>query len=130
MKYLALVYYQESAMNQMSQQEWDALNRECIACVGSLQQSGNFLDGAPLEQSPSATTIRVRDDKLLVTDGPFAETKEQLAGYYLLEANDLNQAIQLARAGSSFQSSPGVAPRRGRTTSSCQQQQWNQLNLK
>lgn len=97
MKYLALVYYQESAMNQMSQQEWDALNRECIACVGSLQQSGNFLDGAPLEQSPSATTIRVRDDKLLVTDGPFAETKEQLAGYYLLEANDLNQAIQLAQ---------------------------------
>ncbi len=97
MKYLALVYYQESAMNQMSQQEWDALNRECIACVGSLQQSGNFLDGAPLEQSPSATTIRVRDDKVLVTDGPFAETKEQLAGYYLLEANDLNQAIQLAQ---------------------------------
>lgn len=97
MKYLALVYYQESAMNQMSQQECDALNRECIACVGSLQQSGNFLDGAPLEQSPSATTIRVRDDKLLVTDGPFAETKEQLAGYYLLEANDLNQAIQLAQ---------------------------------
>jgi hypothetical protein len=97
MKYLALVYYQESAMNQMSQQEWDALNRECIACVGSLQQNGNFLDGAPLEQSPSATTIRVRDDKLLVTDGPFAETKEQLAGYYLLEANDLNQAIQLAQ---------------------------------
>lgn len=97
MKYLALVYYQESAMNQMSQQEWDALNRECIACVGSLQQSGHFLDGAPLEQSPLATTIRVRDDKLLVTDGPFAETKEQLAGYYLLEANDLNQAIQLAQ---------------------------------
>ncbi|QSX36271.1 YciI family protein [Shewanella sedimentimangrovi] len=96
MKYLALVYYQQAAMNQMSQQQWDALNRECIACGDALQQAGHYLGGNPLEPVDCATTVRVRDGKVLTTDGPFAETKEQLAGYYLLEARDLNQAVALA----------------------------------
>ena len=96
MKYLCLVYYSETKMQQLSQQEWDTLNRECIECVAGLTQAGHFLSGAPLLSTETATTLRIRDNKSLVTDGPFAETKEQLAGFYMLEARDLNEAIRLA----------------------------------
>lgn len=96
MKYLALVFYQEEIMNDMSQKEWDALNRECMACGDRMRQNGNFLAGNALQPVETATTIRVRNGKVTVTDGPFAETKEQLAGYYLLEARDINEAIQVA----------------------------------
>ncbi len=96
MKYLALVYYNEKIMQQMTQNEWDSLNRECIACVEDLTTSGHFLDGAPLQMTDTATTLRVRDGKAIVTDGPFAETKEQLAGFYMLEARDINEALRLA----------------------------------
>lgn len=96
MKYLALVYYNEQQMQAMSQAEWDSLNRECINCVGKLTEQGHFLDGAPLEPTTTATTLRVRDGKVSVTDGPFAETKEQLAGFYMLDAKDLNEALRLA----------------------------------
>lgn len=96
MKYLCLVYYDEKKMQQLSQQEWDSLNRECIGCVEDLTNNGNFLDGAPLLSTETATTLRVRDNKALITDGPFAETKEQLAGFYMLEARDMNEAIRLA----------------------------------
>ena len=96
MKYLALVYYDEKLMEQKSQQEWDALNQECIACVEGLSESGHFITGSPLMPTSSATTVRVRDKRVTVTDGPFAETKEQLAGFYMLEAKDLNEAIALA----------------------------------
>lgn len=96
MKYLCLVYYDEAIMDAMSEQEWAALNRECINCRDSLIGSGHYLDGAPLESVQTATTLRVRNGKLAITDGPFAETKEQLAGFYMIEARDLNEAIQLA----------------------------------
>jgi len=96
MKYLALVYYNEKSMQAMSQQEWDALNRECIGCVEDLTSSGHFLDGAPLLSTETATTLRVRNGKAMVTDGPFAETKEQLAGFYMLDARDMNEALRLA----------------------------------
>ncbi|MFD1215944.1 YciI family protein [Microbulbifer celer] len=96
MKYLALVYYDEKLMQQKSQQEWDALNQECIACVENLSTSGHFITGSPLMPTNTATTVRVRDNRVAVTDGPFAETKEQLAGFYMLEAKDLNEAIALA----------------------------------
>jgi len=96
MKYLALVYYNEQIMTEMSQQEWDALNRDCMACVQDLTASGHFLDGAPLKSTETSTTVRVRDGKALITDGPFAETKEQLAGFYMLEARDMNEALRLA----------------------------------
>ncbi len=96
MKYLALVYYQEKIMDGMSQQEWDALNNECIDCVAGLSEAGHFVDGNPLMPVTTATTVRVRDGRASVTDGPFAETREQLAGYYMLEARDLNEAILLA----------------------------------
>ena len=96
MKYLCLVYYDEEKMQQLPQHQWDELNKECIDCVAGLQQSGHFLDGAPLLSTASATTLRMRDNKPLITDGPFAETKEQLAGFYMLEARDMNEAIRLA----------------------------------
>jgi hypothetical protein len=96
MKYLCLVYYNEQIMQGMTQAEWDSLNRECLACVEDLTASGHFLDGAPLQTTDSATTLRVRDGRAVTTDGPFAETKEQLAGFYMLDARDLNEAIRLA----------------------------------
>lgn len=96
MKYLALVYYQESVVDNMSEREWHDLNQECIRGVERLSESGHFVDGSPLQPVETATTVRVRQGETLITDGPFAETKEQLAGFYMLEARDLNEALQLA----------------------------------
>ncbi|RBP32588.1 hypothetical protein DET50_103148 [Marinobacter pelagius] len=96
MKYVALVYYQESIINAMTDQEWHDLNQECVAGVERLSAQGHFVTGQPLQPVDTATTVRVRNEEVLITDGPFAETKEQLAGFYLLEARDLNEAIQLA----------------------------------
>jgi hypothetical protein len=96
MKYLALVYYDESEIARMSQKDWDSLNGECIAYGETITKSGHFLGGEPLEPTNTATTVRVRDGKVATTDGPFAETKEQLAGFYLLDARDLNEAINVA----------------------------------
>lgn len=96
MKYLCLVYYDEKAMAAMPEADWASLNRECIACVDNLVERGNFVAGQALQTTDTATTLRVRSGKLSTTDGPFAETKEQLAGFYLLEARDLNEALALA----------------------------------
>lgn len=96
MKYLCLVYYDENIMNAMTEQEWFDLNQECIGCVDRLQNSGHFMAGEALQPVASATTLRVRNGNVSITDGPFAETKEQLAGFYMLDARDLNEAIALA----------------------------------
>ena len=96
MKYLCLIDLDEEAMNALPPSEWNALIRECIAYSDQLQASHYYLAGDALESVHTATTVRWRNGKLSATDGPFAETKEQLAGYCLLEARDLNEAIQLA----------------------------------
>ncbi|WP_150303857.1 YciI family protein [Pseudomonas saliphila] len=96
MKYVALVYLQESLINAMSEQEWHDLNQQCVGCVEKLTSQGKYLAGEALQPTTDATTIRVRDGETVVSDGPFAETKEQLAGFYLLDARDLNEALQLA----------------------------------
>ena len=89
MKYLCLVYLEPD--------KWHAVpDRECADCGASLQASGTLLAAEPLHPVDTATTVRVRNGRLAVTDGPFAETKEQLAGFYLVEARDLNEAIQIA----------------------------------
>ena len=89
MKYLCLVY--------LSPEKWSAVpDRECFACGQGLAESGMLIAAEPLEAVDTATTVRVRNGKVSVTDGPFAETKEQLAGFYLIEAHDLNEAIQVA----------------------------------
>ena len=89
MKYLCLVY--------LEAQKWHAVpDPECASCGDALRGSGQLLAAEPLEAVETATTVRVRGGKVSVTDGPFAETKEQLAGFYLVDARDLNEAIQIA----------------------------------
>lgn len=92
-KYLALVYAQESRLRGDPDAPRD---RECEACSDGLRRSGHLLASEALQPVETAATVRVRNGKLSVTDGPFAETKEQLAGFYLIEARDLNHAIDLA----------------------------------
>ena len=89
MKYLCLVYLEKD--------KWHAVpDRECANCGEGLRNGGQLLAAEPLYPVETATTVRVRGGQLSVTDGPFAETKEQLAGFYLIEARDLNDAIQIA----------------------------------
>ncbi|MDP3652294.1 MAG: YciI family protein [Rhodoferax sp.] len=89
MKYLCLVY--------LSKEKWSACpDAVCFEAAKGLQASGHLLAAEPLHPVETATTLRIRNGQLSMTDGPFAETKEQLAGFYLLEAKDLNDAIRLA----------------------------------
>lgn len=96
MKYLCLVYYDENIINNMTSAEWESLNKECVACGEALRSTGQMIGGNALHSIATATSLRVRDGKPIITDGPFAETKEQLAGFYMLDARDLNEALQLA----------------------------------
>lgn len=94
MKYLCLLYESESLWNTMSQQETEAIFAEHMTFNETYK--GKIIGGEPLEPTNTATTVRVRNGKVSTTDGPYAETKEQLGGYYLIEATDLNEAIQIA----------------------------------
>jgi hypothetical protein len=97
MKYLCLVYIEEKKLAAMSPSEPDALkDDECMAYDEALRKRGLCLASEALQPVETATTVRVRNGKNSVTDGPFAETKEQLAGFYLIDARDLNEAIQVA----------------------------------
>ncbi|MBI4382394.1 MAG: YciI family protein [candidate division NC10 bacterium] len=93
MKYLCLVYSDEKELHSLPDSPED---RECLGYAEALSQSGHLIAGEALEPVETATTVRVRNGKASVTDGPFAETKEQLAGFYLIDARDLNEAIQVA----------------------------------
>jgi hypothetical protein len=93
MKYLCLVYANEQELHSSPDSPHD---RECFAYANAVQESGRMLAAEALQSVQTATTVRMRGGKLAITDGPFAETKEQLAGFYLVEARDLNEAIQLA----------------------------------
>jgi hypothetical protein len=96
MKYICLVYLVEKDMNAMSRREADACTEESLAYDEALRRTGHLLAAQALQPVETATTIRVRNGKLSTTDGPFAETKEQLGGFLLIEARDLNDAIQVA----------------------------------
>lgn len=96
MKYACLVYLDEAQIGQLPQGDWDEFNKECLAFGQTIADSGHRLGGEALEPSYTATTLRVRSGKVSTTDGPFAETKEQLAGFYLIEAKDLNEALDVA----------------------------------
>ena len=89
MKYLCLVYLEEEKLRAVP-------DRECVACGAGFRSSGLLVAAEALEPVKTAATVRVRNGKVSVTDGPFAETKEQLAGFYLIDARDLNDAIQMA----------------------------------
>ena len=96
MKYLCLIYDEESKLGAMSKGESDAFMGEYSAFTQQVVASGHMVAGEALQPAHSATTLRMRHGKLATTDGPFAETKEQLGGFYLIEAKDLNDAIQVA----------------------------------
>lgn len=96
MKYLCLIYDEEKKLQAMTKSEMDGLMQEYFAFTHDIQGSGHLLGGNDLQPVRNATTVRVRAGKVSTTDGPFAETKEQLGGYYLIEAADLNAAIQVA----------------------------------
>jgi len=96
MKYVCLVYVVEKDMSALSKREADACTEESLAYDAALRRSGHLIAAQALQPVETATTIRVRNGKLSTTDGPFAETKEQLGGFILIEARDLNDAIQVA----------------------------------
>lgn len=96
MKYLCLIYYDEQRVDAMSDDEWAALVDQCITNGERLRESGHFIAGEPLQSVRTAKTVRVREGSVSVVDGPFAETREQLAGFYLLEAQDFDEAVRLA----------------------------------
>jgi hypothetical protein len=89
MNYLCLVYLDEKRLDELP-------DEECVDFDTSIRKSGRCIASEALESVQTATTVRVRNGKVSITDGPFAETKEQLAGFYMIEARDLNEAIQLA----------------------------------
>jgi hypothetical protein len=96
MKYMLLIYDEEQNFGKMSKAELGQMMGEYGQFTQSIQASGNFQAGGQLQPTATATAVRVRDGKRLVTDGPFAETREQLGGYYLIEAKDLDEAIGIA----------------------------------
>ena len=96
MKYLCLVYIDEKLLDAMSENEYDALSDAALASDEALRRSGHYVTSNALRSVTSATSLRVRDGKLALTDGPFAETKEHLGGFILIEAADLAEAIALA----------------------------------
>ena len=96
MKYLCLVYHEEAKLEALSQAQMDALVGDCMGWVQELEQGGHHVISVGLQSVRAAATVRVRNGKLSTTDGPFAETKECLGGFTLIDARDLNEAIHLA----------------------------------
>jgi hypothetical protein len=96
MKYLCLIYDEEKKLEAMPKSEGEAFMGEYFAFTEGIKQTGHYLGGNALQPVQTATTVRVRNGKVSTTDGPFAETQEQLGGYYLIEARDLDEAIQVA----------------------------------
>jgi hypothetical protein len=96
MQYLLLIYRNEAEIGKMVPAERKQVTADYGAFTQSIVQSGHFKAGDGLQPTTTATTVRVRDGKMLTTDGPFAETREQLGGYYLVEAKDLDTALGIA----------------------------------
>jgi hypothetical protein len=96
MQYILLIYDQEARLGQRSETERDKMHEDYKEFTQSIIKSGHFRAGDGLQPTSTATTVKVEGGKLVTTDGPFAETKEQLGGYYLIEARNLDEAISLA----------------------------------
>ena len=96
MKYLCMVYTEEAKLAALSEQEFATLDADSLAYDQEMREAGNLLAAQALQSVATATTLRVRKNKLSATDGPFAETKEQLCGFVLIQAKDLNEAIRVA----------------------------------
>ena len=96
MKYLCMVFYDEKNLNTLSAEESQVLDDESLAYDETLRKRGHLIAAQALESVQAATTVRLQNGRVSVTDGPFAETNEQIGGFILIEAQDLNEAIQLA----------------------------------
>jgi len=96
MKYMLLIYHDEQSWNAISEPEREQIYREYRKLREQLQARGQFVTGSQLQPVTTATTVRVRDGKELITDGPFAETHEQLGGYFLIDAKNLDEATSIA----------------------------------
>ena len=96
MQYMLLIYNDEVAWQGLGDEERESIFGEYMSLVGSLRESGQYVDGAPLQPTSTSTTVRVRGGEQLVTDGPFADTKEQLGGFFMIEAENVDDAIEIA----------------------------------
>jgi hypothetical protein len=96
MKYILLVHHSEQALGNLSDSELQQMRADSVRLANQINSNGQYLDAAPLQPVSTAICVRVRDGKRLVTDGPFAETYEQLGGYFFIDACDLDQALDIA----------------------------------
>jgi hypothetical protein len=96
MKFILLVHHDEEVLGKLSETELQAMREESVEFANQINLSGNYLDAAPLHPVETATCVRVREGKRLVTDGPFAETREQLGGYFFIDAADRDEATRIA----------------------------------
>ena len=96
MRYLCLIYDEEKKLATMPESEMNAFMGEYFSFTDDIKKSGHYIGGEALQPVQTATTLRIRNGKMSTTDGPFAETNEQLGGYYLIHARDLNDALQVA----------------------------------
>lgn len=95
MKYILLVHHDEHALRALTQSELQQMREESVQLANKIAADGKYVDAAPLQSASTATCIRVREGNRLVTDGPFVETREQLGGYFLIEAKDMEEAIAI-----------------------------------
>jgi hypothetical protein len=116
MQYLLMIYHDETLRAEMLEAQNGKIVQECDAFAQSIVKSGHFRAGARLQPTSMATTVREKSGKRVITDGPFAETKEQLGGYHLIECQDLDEALALAgriptlRVGGAIEVRPVVPP--------------------
>lgn len=96
MKYLLLIYENEASLAGLSEAEQGKIFEEYMVYTKDIRKTGHYVAGEALQPISTATTVRVKNGKTLTTDGPFAETREQLGGFYMVEAKDLDEAIRLA----------------------------------
>jgi hypothetical protein len=96
MKYILLVHHNEDVLNALGEGERERMIEESVQLANQLHRTGQYFDAAPLHSSADAATVAVRDGKRIVTDGPFAETREQIGGYFLVEAGSLDEAVDIA----------------------------------
>jgi hypothetical protein len=111
MKYMLLIYHEEQAWNSLTEAEHQEIYREYRQLIQELESNKKYLAGGQLQPTSTASSVRVRNGKQMVTDGPFAETREQLGGFFMIEANDLAEAAKIAgRIPSSRMGSVEIRP--------------------
>ena len=96
MKYMSLVHHDEEVFSKFGETNRQQMLEESVQLTHQLHASGQYLSASPLQPAATAVVVRIREGKSLVTDGPFIETREQIAGYFLIDAQDLNEAVRIA----------------------------------